>query len=51
MSLGAESFLGAFISDRLFGAVPLARAPRGENDSGLFASLGNRESSHPERQK
>jgi hypothetical protein len=51
MGLGAESFLDAFISDRLFGAVHLARAARGENDSGLFASLKNGESSHPERQK
>ncbi|HEY6364756.1 MAG TPA: hypothetical protein VI585_08190, partial [Candidatus Binatia bacterium] len=35
----------------LFGAVHLARAARSQNDSGLFASLGNWESSHPERQK
>ena len=51
MGLGAESFIGAFISDRLFGAVHLARAARSENDSGLFARLKKSESSHPERQK
>ena len=50
-SLGAESFLDAFIADGLFGAVHLARAARGQSDSGLFASLGNSESSYPERQK
>jgi hypothetical protein len=51
MGLGAESFLGGFISDRLFSAIQLARAARGQSDSGLFASLRNTESSHPERQK
>ena len=51
MSLGAQSFLDTFISDRLFGAIYLARAARGQSDSGLFANLRNTESSHPERQK
>jgi hypothetical protein len=37
--------------EKLFGAVHLARAARGENHSGFLASLEKSESSHPERQK
>jgi hypothetical protein len=51
MGPGAELFFGVFVRHPLFTAVYLARAARGQSDSGFFPRLSNTEGSHPEGQK